>query len=67
MKGLIHLQSLTSEDATSMRVFYDKVVEHICTIKFIGQKYRAEILAPVLGPLTVDKLPKKLVEKWGWR
>ena len=64
MRGLIHLPSLTSEDATSMRVFYDKVVGHIRSIESMGGKYNAEILAPVLVPLIVDKLPKKLVEKW---
>ena len=30
----------------------------------MGEKYNSEILAPVLVPLIVDKLPKKLVEKW---
>ena len=64
MRGLIHLPSLASEDATSMRVFYDKVVGHIRSIESMREKYNAEILAPVLVPLIVDKLPKKLVEKW---
>ena len=64
MRGLIHLPSLTSEDATSMRVFYDKVVGHIRSIECMGEKYNSEILAPVLVPLIVDKLHKKLVEKW---
>ena len=64
MRGLIHLPSLTSEDATSMRVFYDKVVGHTRSIESMGEKYNAEILAPVLVPLIVDKLLKKLVEKW---
>ena len=64
MRGLIHLPSLTSEDATSMRVFYDKVVGHIRSIESMGEKYNSEILAPALVPLIVDKLPKKLVEKW---
>ena len=36
MRGLIHLPSLTSEDAISMRVFYDKVVGHIRSIESMG-------------------------------
>jgi hypothetical protein len=60
MRGLIHLPRLSAEDATSMRVFYDKVVGREC----MGEKYSSETLAPVLVPLIVDKLPNKLVEKW---
>lgn len=65
MRGLIHLPSLTSEDATSMRVFYDKVIGHIRSIESMGEKYNSKILAPVLVPLIVDKLPKKACRKVG--
>jgi hypothetical protein len=64
MRGLIHLPRLSAEDATSMRVFYDKVVGHVRSVESMGEKYSSETLAPVLVPLIVDKLPKKLVEKW---
>ncbi|CAB4013360.1 Hypothetical predicted protein [Paramuricea clavata] len=63
MRGLIHLPGLSAEDATSMRVFYDKVVGHVRSVESMGEKYSSETLAPVLVPLIVDNLPKKLVEK----
>ena len=64
MRGLIHLPRLSAEDATSMRVFYDKVVGHVRSVESMGEKYTSETLAPVLVPLIVDKLPKNLVKKW---
>ena len=64
MRGLIHLPRLSAEDATSMRVFYDKVVGHVRSVESMGEKYSSETLAPILVPLIFDKLPKKLVEKW---
>ena len=47
-----------------MRKFYDQVVGHVRSVESIGEKFRSETLAPVLVPLIVDKLPKKVVEKW---
>ena len=64
MRGLIHLPRLSAEDATSMRVFYNKVVGHVRSVESMGEMYSSETLSPVLVPLIVDKLPKKLVEKW---
>ena len=64
IRSLIHLPQLNSEDALSMRKFYDQVVGHVRSVESMGEKFRSETLAPVLVPLIVDKLPKKVVEKW---
>ena len=61
---MIHLPNLTSEDSGSMRKFYDKVIGHVRSVDSMGDKFAAETLAPVLVPLVVDKLPKRVVEKW---
>ena len=55
LRSLIHLSHLNSEDALSMRKFYDQVVGHEVPFRD---------LTPVLVPLIVDKLPKGVVEKW---
>jgi hypothetical protein len=65
MRGLIHLPRLSAENATSIRVFYDKVVGNVRSVESMGEKYSSETSAPVLVPLIVDKLPKKLVETCG--
>ena len=64
IRSLIHLPQLNSDDALSMRKFYDQVVGHVRSVESMGEKFRSETLAPVLVPLIVDKLPKKVVEKW---
>ena len=64
IRSLIHLPQLNSEDALSMRKFYDQVVGHVRSVESMGEKFRSETLAPVLVPLIVGKLPKKVVEKW---
>ena len=64
IRSLIHLPNLTSEDSGSMRKFYDKVIGHVRSVDSMGDKFAAETLAPVLVPLVVDKLPKRVVEKW---
>ena len=60
VRSLIHLPRLSSDDATSMRKFYDDVIGHVCSVESMGEKFNSETLAPVLVPLIVDKLPKKL-------
>ena len=47
-----------------MRKFYDQVVGHVGSVESMGEKFRSVTLAPVLVPLIVDKLPKKVSEKW---
>ena len=64
IRSLIHLPQLNSEDALSMRKFYEQVVGHVRSVESMGEKFRSETLAPVLVPLIVDKLPKKVLEKW---
>ena len=59
---LINLPRLTSKAASSMPTFYDKVVGHIGSVEAMGEKYSSEALAPVLVPLIVDKLPRKLLK-----
>ena len=44
--------------------FYDQLVGHVRSVETMGEKFRSETLGPVLVPLIVDKLPKKVVEKW---
>ena len=44
-------------------MFY-QVVGHYRSVDSMGEKFRSETLAPVLVPLSVDKLPKRVVEKW---
>ena len=58
------MSHLNSEDALSMRKFYDQVVGHVRSVESMGEKFRSVTLAPVLVPLIVDKLPKKALEKW---
>ena len=58
------LSHLNSEYVWSMRKFYDEVVGHIRSVESIGEKFRSETLAPVFVPLIVNKLPKRVVEKW---
>ena len=64
VRSLIHLPRLSSDDATSMRKFYDEVIGHVRSVESMGEKFNSETLAPVLVPLIVDKLPKEVVEKW---
>ncbi|XP_078357270.1 uncharacterized protein LOC144642154 [Oculina patagonica] len=64
VRSLIHLPRLTSDDATSMRKFYDEVIVHVRSVESMGEKFNSEKLAPVLVSLIVDKLPKEVVEKW---
>ena len=64
IRSLIHLPRLNSDDALSMRKFYDQVVGHVRSVESMGGKFNTEILAPVLVPLIVDKLPKRVVERW---
>ena len=63
IRSLIHLPQLNSEDALSMRKFYDQVVGHVRSVESMGEKFRSETLAPVLVPLIVEKLPKGVVER----
>ena len=63
IRSLIHLSHLNSEDALSMRKFYDQVVGHVRSVESMGEKFRSETLAPVLVPLIVEKLPKGVVER----
>ena len=58
------MSHLNSEDALSMRKFYDQEVGHVRSVESRGEKFRSETLAPVLVPLIVDKLLKGVVEKW---
>ena len=58
------MPQLNSEDALSMRKFYDQVVGHVRSVESVGEKFRSETLAPVLVPLIIEKLPKRVVEKW---
>ena len=58
IRSLIHLPRLNSDDALSMRKFYDQVVGHVRSVESMGEKFNSETLAPVLVPLIVDKLPK---------
>ena len=44
--------------------FYDQVVGHVRSVESRGKKFRYDTLASVLVPLIVDKLPKRVVEKW---
>ena len=62
VRALIRLTRLSSEDASSMRKFYDQVVGHVRSVESMGEKFNYETLAPVLVPLIVDKLPQKVVE-----
>ena len=64
IRSLIHLPRLNSDDALSMRKFYDQVVGHVRSVESMGEKFNSETLAPVLVPLVVDKLPKRVVERW---
>ena len=64
VRSLIHLPRLSSNDATSMRKFYDEVIGHVRSVESFGEKFNSETLAPVLVPLIVDKLPKEVVGKW---
>ena len=64
VRSLIHLPRLSSDDATSMRKFYDEVIGHVRSVESMGEKFNSETLAPVLVPLIVEKLPKEVVEKW---
>ena len=63
IRSLINLSHLNSEDALSMRKFYDQVVGHVRSVESMELKFRSETLATVLVPLIVDKLPKGVVEK----
>lgn len=63
IRSLIHLLHLNSDDALSMRKFYDQVVGHVRSVS-MGEKFNSEALASVLVPLIVDKLPKRVVERW---
>ena len=58
------MSHLNSEDALSMRKFYDQVVGHVRSVESMELKFRSETLATVFVPLIVDKLPKGVVEKW---
>ena len=58
------MSHLNSEDALSMRKFYEQVVGHVHSVESMGEKFRSETLAPVLVPSIVDKLPKGVVERW---
>ena len=53
------MSHLNSEDALSMRKFYDQVVRHVRSVESMELKFRSETLATVLVPL-----PKGVVEKW---
>ena len=53
---------LSSDDAASMRKFYDEVIGYVRFVESMGEKFNSETLAPVLVPLTVDKLPNEFVE-----
>ena len=64
VRAMIHLPHLSSEDASSIRKFYDQVVGHVRSVESMGEKFNSETLAPVLVPLIVDKLPKKVIERW---
>ena len=64
IRSLIHLPQLNSEDALFMRKFYEQVVGHVRSVESMGEKFRSETLVHVLVPLIVDKLPKRVVEKW---
>jgi len=64
VRSLIHLPRLSSNDATSMRKFYDEVIGHVRSVESFGERFNSETLAPVLVPLIIDKLPKEVVEKW---
>ncbi|XP_068671153.1 uncharacterized protein [Montipora foliosa] len=64
IRSLIYLPRLNSDDALSMRKFYDQVVGHVRSVESMGGTFNTEILAPVLVPLIVDKLPKRVVERW---
>ena len=59
IRSLINLSHLNSEDALSMRKFYDQVVRHVRSVESMELKFRSETLATVLVPL-----PKGVVEKW---
>lgn len=63
IRSLIHLPRLVCE-VVSMRKFYDQVSSHVRSVEYMGEKFSSEILAPVLVPMIVDKLPKRVVEKW---
>ncbi|XP_078363870.1 uncharacterized protein LOC144648110 [Oculina patagonica] len=54
VRSLIHLPRLTSDDATSMRKFYDEVIGHVRSVESMGEKFNSEILAPVLVPPSLD-------------
>lgn len=47
-----------------MRKFYDQEVGHVRSVESMGEKFNAEAVAPVLVPQIVDKLPKRVVERW---
>ena len=64
VRSLIHLPRLSSDDATSMRKFYDEVIGHVRSVESMGEKFNSETLAPVLVPIIVYKLPKEVVQKW---
>ena len=44
--------------------FYDQDVGNVRSVESMGDKFKSETLAPALVPLIVDKLPKRVVEKW---
>ena len=64
VRSLIHLPRLMLQDGVSMHKFSHQVVRHVRSVESMGDKFKSETLTPVLVPLIVDKLPKRVVEKW---
>ena len=55
IRSLINLSHLNSEDALSMRKFYDQVVRHVRSVESMELKFRSETLATVLVPLIAER------------
>lgn len=64
MRSLTRLSPLTTKNHGTVRTLYDKVISYVHSIESMGEKYLSGIVAPVLVPLIVEKLPKRVIERW---
>jgi hypothetical protein len=60
VKGLLHESRLTSDDAVSMRKFYDKVIGHIRSVDAMGDSLKQKSLHQFLCHLLLTSCLKEL-------